>query len=242
VTSGASSGGYTQVEMEGRCKPDLVAPHGLTSFSTPMVAAIAGRMLELADGHPHAEAARHAEVIKAVLMAGAEKPDGWKPAEGRPLDEHLGAGTVRADNSYGILAAPRQEPGDVKALGWDFRPLDTERFATYRVRIDEAVGPACITLVWHRRVIGRTIVDPDTGKGVWHNGARVADFDLRFARAAGEGDPGILARSTSEIDNVEHIWFDRLTPGQYVFQVSRKDSNDELWDYAVAWRFGDWRP
>ena len=41
---GHSSGGYTTVEGAGRCKPEIVAPGGLTSFATPVVAAVVARL------------------------------------------------------------------------------------------------------------------------------------------------------------------------------------------------------
>src|SRR5690606_26494394 len=49
VGSTNSSGGYTSVDGEGRCKPDITAPTRMTSFATPMVGAIAARLLEMGD-------------------------------------------------------------------------------------------------------------------------------------------------------------------------------------------------
>lgn len=111
--SGGSSGGYTRLEVAGRCKPDIVGPRDLTSFTTPTVAACAARLLQAADEMTdHAHRAGKAEVIKAVLLAGAVKPNGWQPKSGKPLDEHLGAGVVHFDNSLQILqAGPAPAPG-----------------------------------------------------------------------------------------------------------------------------------
>jgi hypothetical protein len=112
--AGGSSGGYTRIEVAGRCKPDIVGPRGLTSFTTPAVAAVAARLLQAADEMTdHAHRAGKAEVIKAVLLVGAVKPDGWQPASGKPLDEHLGAGVLHFDNSLQVLQAgpPPATPG-----------------------------------------------------------------------------------------------------------------------------------
>lgn len=104
--TGGSSGGYTRLEVAGRCKPDIVGPRGLTSFTTPAVAACAARLLQAADEMTdESHLAGKAQVIKAVLLAGAVKPDGWQPAPGKPLDEHLGAGIVNFNNSLLILQA-----------------------------------------------------------------------------------------------------------------------------------------
>lgn len=130
---GASSGGYTQFEVPGRVKPDLVGPRNLTSYASPMVAGVVARLLEAAerlpmdggaestgaaqaegndpesdeveaaDSNSNKALAQRSETIKAMLMAGATKIAGWQPEPGRSLDEHLGAGVVNFDQSLRIL-------------------------------------------------------------------------------------------------------------------------------------------
>ncbi len=175
---GGSSGGYTRIEVRGRNKPDIVGPRGLTSFTTPMVAACAARLLQAADEMTdHAHRAGKAEVIKAVLLAGAVKPAGWRPEPGRPLDEHLGAGVVHFDQSLQILQAgpapttgtspgnPLEEtaPGDTpetesvrlpKRMGWDFRAIGPEQTVVYTFQTQAPMGEASIILTWHRRITG----------------------------------------------------------------------------------------
>ena len=48
LTNGAHSAGFTTFDLPGRIKPDIVAPDGLTSFASPMVASTA----EVARGRP----------------------------------------------------------------------------------------------------------------------------------------------------------------------------------------------
>ncbi|MCC7146728.1 MAG: hypothetical protein IT443_09800 [Phycisphaeraceae bacterium] len=115
--SGNSSSGYTRVEGEGRCKPDVVAPGGLTSYATPAVAAVVARLLETADGMEDWPDARRAAVIRAVLLAGAQKLPGWKQEAGKPLDGRLGAGRVRVDQSYQILTAGPMSPVTLPGAG-----------------------------------------------------------------------------------------------------------------------------
>ena len=101
---GNSSGGYTRHEVAGRCKPDIVGPDRQTSFTTAMVTACAATLIEAANARTKdAPDAARSEVIKAAMLAGALKPDGWAPQQGRPLDEHLGAGMVNVDQSLRIL-------------------------------------------------------------------------------------------------------------------------------------------
>ncbi len=239
---GSSSGGYTQVEGEGRCKPDIVAPHHLTSFSTPMVAAVAARLLEVADNHAQSSSAKHSEVIKAVLMAGAHKPKNWKQAEDKPLDEHLGAGRCRAEQSYWILSQPEASPdGKAGTAGWDFGQLDKGKRATYEIDVPSDGLPVSVVVVWHRRILGRTVRGANNKPAVWHNGQRTADFDLRVAHHDGD-DVSIVGRSTGDVDNVEHVWLPGAKAGKHTIHITRKDTSDERWDYAVAWRVGEWTP
>ena len=78
----------------------------LRSFrsTTPVVAGFAARLLEEADRMKDGDASK-AELIRACLMAGAVKPAQWKQEEGKPLDNHLGAGRVHFDKEGGDLFA-----------------------------------------------------------------------------------------------------------------------------------------
>lgn len=252
---GNSSGGYTHVEGDGRCKPGIIAPRKTTSMATPTVTACVARLMEAADTLDGSDSDRrraaHSELVKAVLLAGADKPDGWDPAPGKPLDEHLGAGVVQIDNSLRIMQAGPSDPGRIqRRYGWDFRALEPDDKAIYRFTTTEPLGEVSIMLVWNRRITGVTLHHPQTGKALWVGKPRLADFDLRLIRIRGAGDDGggraggggaqsleTLATSASSIDNVEHIYLTGLEPGEYVIEVQRQaDGHDEPWDYALAWR------
>jgi hypothetical protein len=251
---GGSSGGYTRIETRGRSKPDIVGPRGLTSFTTPAVAACAARMLQAADEMTDdAHRAGKAEVIKAVLLTGAVKPDGWQPESGRPLDEHLGAGVVNFDHSIQVLQAGPADPGRLpKRMGWDFREIKPEETAVYNFATQAPMGEASIILTWHRRITGlssdggdeaHVIGEPgNTSRtrasgGGWVGVPRTADLNLRLIHTDEQGDEYDLAVSNSRIDNVEHIYLKDLAPGRYRLEVSRRTGvYDEPWDYALAWR------
>ena len=238
VTSGNSSGKYTRFEGAGRCKPDIVAPQKLTSFSTPVVASIAARLLETADRMEHVPAADRSEVIKAVLMAGAEKPEGWQPQPGKPLDEHLGAGSVRFDNSYRILTTGPIGPGRVSnRYGWDFQSITNDEEASYGFDTVDPYRDVSVMLVWNRRIDGRQVTDLFTRKTRWLDQPRLADFDLRLLRLNDQGNMETVEASASRVDNVEHIYLKHLPPGRYVIEVNRHDTLSEKWDYSIAWRF-----
>ncbi|MBB6429397.1 S8 family serine peptidase [Algisphaera agarilytica] len=244
-TSGQSSGGVTSLDLPGRSKPDLVAPHGQTSYTTPVVSGVAALLLEQADrlvaaGHP---TANRAEVIKAALLSGATKPEGWEPLPGQPLDNHLGAGVVHLDRSLRILAAGPANPGEqIKRLaGWSFPTVKQDATASYRLKLPIDTGPASFTITWHRRIDGRVAIatrkDTQEKLAVWLDGARIADLDLRLISIDGDQE-SVLAESTSRVDNVEHIHVPSLAKGEYRLEIVRDPAHNELeedWDVALAW-------
>ncbi|MCE9589203.1 MAG: hypothetical protein K8S99_01620 [Planctomycetes bacterium] len=234
---GQSSGGYTKVEGDGRCKPEIVAPHGLTSFATPVVTAAAARLMEAADRMGPDSPARRVEVLKVVLMAGAEKPEGWKCAPGKPLDEHYGAGRLRIDSSYDILAAGRVTPGTARQrYGWAYESLAPGHSHEYVFTTNRPLGEASIMLVWNRRIDGRVMQNPETHEGIWVPTPRLGDFNLQLIRTDLAGNESVTAESAGTVDNLEHIHLAALQPGRYRIRVVRSDDLAEGWDYALAWR------
>ncbi|MFW6033387.1 MAG: hypothetical protein ACOCTI_08450 [Phycisphaeraceae bacterium] len=241
--SGASSGAYTRVEGEGRCKPDIVGPQMMTSFTTPMVASCAARLIEAGrrlEGSAAARA-RRSETIKAILLAGATKPWNWAPAKGKPLDERLGAGLVNVDHALEILlAGPAKPLTDAGEAAWDFRSAMPDSRLAYRFENDEPGRDISVALTWHRRVAGRSGFNVVKQQPQWLDPARLADFDLVLHYTSPSGQTGVIGRSESGVDNVEHIFIEQAPPGEYRLEVVRRpDGHDEPWDYAVAWRVGE---
>lgn len=250
VISGKNTDGYTRTETPGRAKPEIVAPGGKTSWSCGVVTGCAAALLEVADrmvneaeqakddkAKRNKDAAR-SEVIKAVLLAGAYKPDNWAPPEGVPLDKNLGAGVVDLDRSIIMLEAGHVEPGNdtTQRYGWSFAPVGSARQRTYRFTLDKPQGESTFALTWHRKIAG--VID-----GQWDDTPSTANLDLALFRINGEeGEEGeekqeLVAASTSAVDNVELIHTKSLEPGHYELRVGRvEDKIEEAWDYAVAWR------
>lgn len=243
VSNGNSSGGYTKLAGAGRCKPDIVAPRELTSYATPVVAAVAARMLEAAGkiSPGQSRSASQSETIKALILVGATKPEKWAPEPGKPLDEHLGAGNVHLDQSLRVLEAGEQPPGPISLTGgWDHRPLAQNARSHYRFTLDAPVRNASIMLVWNRRATAVT-AENSKDQSVWVPVPRMADFDLRLVRV-GEAGVDTVAMSASAVDNVEHVFERELPAGDYAIEVRRQnDGQDEPWDYALAWRCDDER-
>ncbi len=241
VSSGNSSGGYTRFEGDGRCKPDVVSSRSQTSFSTPMVTSVVARLLEASDRTVNPRLSGHSEVIKACLMAGASKSGSWKQVDGHPLDEHLGAGSVRLDLSYDILMAgpiaPTTGSGYIDSrYGWDFRESKVGETNVYRFKTMRALEKVSMMLVWNRRIDGRVMNDLMSGRRVWNTQPRLANFDLSLVLIDTYGEEQEISASRSTVDNVEHLYFRNLPRGEYEMRVTRDDQEREAWDYALAWR------
>lgn len=231
---GDSSGGYTTDDIKGRSKPDLVGPGGLTSFATPGVGAMAARLMETAD-RMHIERSIQPAVIKAVLMAGADKPAGWARQAGRVLDDHLGAGRPRLDYSHDMLTHPLTPNAIPLDAGWDSRTIEPFQDMNYRLLVHEPAASFSAVLTWHRRV--------DSSVGVQAMGrqlrrtyqGRMAHMTLKLLRSDLPTYQTIDV-SMSEIDNVQHVYATKLPAGRYDLIVNRPDGLDETWTYALAWR------
>ena len=226
LANGNNSSSYTRVEGEGRCKPDIVAPSQQTSFSTPIVAAMAARLLELADRTRDDPSDNRAETIKAAIMAGAFKPPQWKPEKGKPLDRRLGAGIIDIDRAILILRGGNTDPGPfIKRHGYAFQPIDADQTHAYTFRADQPLGQVSLLLTWHRRISGPRLTQ-----------ARLPNLDLILQRQTEDGWQ-TTAQSTAAIDNAEHIYRPKLPPGRYRILVRRgQDTFADDWDYALAWR------
>lgn len=244
---GKHSDALTAIEGEGRCKPEIIAPGNLTSWSTGVVTGVCAALLEHADRMIEADKnnkhASKSEVIKAVLFAGAKRDANWAPPEGEPLDRKFGAGMVEIDRALVILDGGHAEPDKPtkQRYGWSFATIDPGKQRNYTFTVDQAQGETGIALVWHRRVLGgkATLVHPETGqtKEIWNPSQYMPDLNLGLVRNDSEGNETLIATSTSEVDNVELIHLPELEPGNYTLRIARKQDDSKLaWDYAIAWR------
>ena len=228
-----SSGGVTRVEGAGRSKPELVGPARLTSTTTPIVAAVAARLVDAADQQDDT-AATQSEVIKAVMLAGAMRDADWQPAEGRTLDDRTGAGLVRFDRALDMLLAGQPARDEQAAVGWAFKRMGKGRSHHVSFTLDEP-SELSAAATWHRRIDGRLVENFLPGQTVYLDTPRRADFDLRLLRVTDDGET-VVAESASRVENVELVFERELPPGAYRLEVVRRDDSREPWDVAVAWR------
>ena len=109
---------------DGRSAPDLIAPGSYTSYTAPLVSGSAALLIQAGDeqigGAGTAAAATDIRTVKALLLNGATKIQGWTNSYTAnsgtytynattanaitPLDPRYGAGMVNVYNSYENLA------------------------------------------------------------------------------------------------------------------------------------------
>lgn len=258
---------------DGRVAPDIVAP-GLnlsnsvvrTSSATPMVSSVAALLLDAASDSEisngsvtnrtrtinHAETS---EVIKAVLMAGADRavdningPDllDYAVDTSNNLDLDYGAGQVNVLHSYNILAAGEhdsdQDRGsavDISNQGWDYDTNFGGENATndrgsYHFTASKSGDVLHATLAWNIEVQGFT----SSASNTTLRDLNLVLYDVTNSQVVNETG----ASSLSTTENTENIFFDGLVAGnRYEIRVEAANGQSDFdWDYALAWRIESW--
>ena len=173
------------------------------------------------------------------------------------LDSALGTGQLDVVRSARNYLGGRQAPGPVNPIGWNLQTnigsngVDSYTFANIS-------GEFTATLCWDRRGIISNVL---TANGIWDtedangNGVLEAgedtlvvngvldqesftmsalnDLDLELWQLPAAGAPLRVDFSTSDIDNVEHIWMPNLALGNYRLDVLNRSAAAD--SYAVAW-------
>jgi len=259
----------------GRAKPDIVGPAPYTSTATPLVAAAAALLVgfghdrgtELSRGSYllprigrtvyHAETS---EVVKAALMAGADRKTGNGSRALRDvvgyrsrrqyctdngLDVRYGAGQLNVYNSYHILAAGERDSAEDSLDGGDAKggQIGLEGY-DYDPSFGGANGSnrqATYSFTCHDDACALTAalvwnVRVNGGGRRWDGDATLYDLDLKLYDLTRTSKRPIV-KSISAIDNTENVWR-RLEPGhRYELRVvvPQKQSDFE-WDYGLAWQ------
>jgi hypothetical protein len=228
----------------GRCKPDITAPAGATSFSTPQISGSAAVLMQAAlrgDGGPDTNSAVDNRTIKALLLNGAVKPSNWTNGPATPLDARYGAGVLNLLNSYEQLAGGENvfvatnltplgaahPPGVttntiISPRGWDLEYFTSTATndAVNEYFFNVSNGMFTATLTWSRQ-LGETNIN---------------NLDLYLFDA----NSNLVMCSTSAVDNVEHIYVPELAAGRYDLQVVKNGGTNVVSDeevYALAYEF-----
>ncbi len=232
-TKRGSSGGPITFDSRGpRAKPDLV----VDVFTTSEAAGVVSGAAALLRSEAKARQMNISELTtKALLMAGAERPDDWERGDSTssddervPLDYAYGAGTLNVENSFDILTTGKRPNGGTQ-LGWD-TALSKKKGKTYPFTITHEAGEEdhndfTAVLTWNRDIKRGA---RGSLKGV------LADLDLTLQEKHGRRWRTV-AHSDSSYDNVETITLDDLDAGNYKLLV--RGAKPET--YSLAWFKGE---
>ena len=237
ITVGVSDGthryGTTTYDGAGRTKPEIVAPGGIpglnpaiqyTSFATPIVTAAAAFLIDAAGSNP---AAKDQLVLKAILLAGADKSisTNWDQTPTRPIDDVYGAGELDIYQSYFIQQGGQQIAGStIGTHGWNLGNLGNYSSEAYTINISSGfrLRKLSVIVTWNRKV---------KKQGPYFN-PTLANMNLVLTDV---GDNSNVHSSDSAVDNIEHIWRDlgsELEAGSYTLTVATSLATN----YAIAWR------
>ena len=266
-TDGKHARGTTAVGQDlygpGRAKPDIVAPAGFTSTSTPRVASAAAMLVgfahqagpKISDGsytsprtHLTIWHAETSEVIRAALMAGADRHTANSTADqlGDVADYGKDPATRAAnglDLRYGAgqlnvydsyhILAAGEQSGEVQPQGFDYCPAFGGAEGSPRRVSCTFTAPDS---AGHLRaaLVWNIRIDDDSAH--WTGAATLYHLDLAlYDLTAGGNDP--VSTSASRVDNTQNIWTG-LTPGhRYELRVTAADGQPDFqWDYGLAWQ------
>lgn len=274
-SDGLNGFGTADIDIDyvpGRTRPELVAPKSTSSSATPVVAASAALLMEYGQNNPGlstdpAETSTsnrngdtiyntgRSEVIKAILMAGADRSTANTSAADitdyriasanqttNGLDSRFGAGQVNIYNSFQIVQAGEQNSdedigaGNIGTEGFDYDPSfggsgGSNSTASYYFSTGTNQAMLSATLAWNIYI--------DGGNGPDFSGsAELYDLDLFLYDIT--GSQILLESSLSALDNTETIWAPLAAGKDYLLQVVPKSGQGTFnWDYALAWQMID---
>lgn len=270
-SDGLNGFGTSQLDIDyvsGRTRPEIVAPKSTSSSATPVVAAAAALLAGVGHATPSLSTdpdeistsnragntiynAERSEVIKAALMAGADRATSNSSSadvtdyRGLPvnrtingLDKRFGAGQVNIYNSFHMIATGEQNSdedgagnGVISSSGFDYDPSfggsgGSNTTASYYFSTGADIAALSVTLAWN--------IDIDGGNGPnFSDSATLHNLDLYLYDVTGGGQV-LVQNSVSTIDNTENIWTTLDAGKDYMLQVTRQGSFN--WDFAIAWQ------
>ena len=234
LTNGEHSRGGTTAGFfqPGRMKPELVAPHTATSYSTAAVSSAAAFLLDevFRNLSTYASAARP-EVMKAILMAGATQAEftDWRRETSMPFDPVFGAGELNLSRSHHILTRATlqaAESANPVIADWaaDEQPAGASTIFSIQIPQGLAATRTTAALCWNRNILNAST------NGEFNPEPSLPDMSLTLTSAA--TPETIIESSAAPVGNVEYIVTDtRLPSGEYLLQVT----SDLRSPFGIAW-------
>ena len=217
-----------------------------TSFAAPHVAGLLASQIDFGRAHG---LSTDPTVLRATLFNSAEKINDrdnqpWEPyAAGdvggvytatSPLDQHSGSGQVDGLALHTQYSAGEQGPaGPIDAVGWDYNTLSPGGSLDYDITLPiVAEADLTATLTWERHVDRVDNGDGVIGVGdTFFQSSSLSNLELQVLY---EGQ--LIARSVSDVDNVEHLHLAGLARGFYTLRVLRDGTGfTGAEPFALAW-------
>jgi autotransporter-associated beta strand protein len=241
-------GGASSVSQPGQlAKPDITAPAGVTSFSTPLVTGAAALLVQAATNLGDSNGV-DPRVVKALLLNGAVKPGDWTHDSAVPLDRRYGAGVLNVFNSYNTLVAGEYirtsssttgsvggshppvnaTTGLVGAVGWNLatRGSTGSGDGVDHYVIDLSQNPAGVPLILTATLTWQRDLDSALTTEIINTGGTVSAFTTAINTINNldlylydANTQALVDQSVSSIDNVEHLYTLNLAPHKYDLQV-----------------------
>ncbi len=267
--------------VSGRTRPDLLAPFVNTSSSTPVIAAAAALLVDVGHATPSLSTdpaetstsnragsviynAERAEVVKAVLMAGADRvtdnstnPDPATPKDitdyrvdpanrsANGLDVRFGAGQLNIYNSFHILSAGEQNSaeddnsggGAIGAYGFDYDPSfgGAGNGSGSNVTGSYTFSTGVSPVMLTAALVWNIDI-ANGGRFSFPGNATLHDLDLRLYDETGGGHV-LVVESAGTVDNTENLRVPLDAGRDYLLEVKPKAGQASFeWDYALAWQ------
>jgi Bacterial TSP3 repeat len=273
-SDGVNGYGTNQLDanyVSGRVRPEIVVPLSTSSSATGLTSSAVSLLIETSQANPGlandpVETSTtnrngdtiyntgRSEVIKSVLMAGAERITSNTTGNditdyrvntvdqtSNGLDIRYGAGQLNILNSYNIIIAGEQNSdeddgagsGAIAESGFDYDPSfgggnSSNITASYYFNTNNGGSYFSTTLAWNINING--------GNGPSFSGtAEFYDLDLTLYDVT--SGQVLVVESNSTIDNSESIWAYLPQNKNYLLQVTIKSGQNQFeWDYALAWQ------
>lgn len=248
--------------LDGRCKPDIIAPGNClvavagkkdtfaatgdySSFAAPVVASVAALLTQKANTKPELTFAVSPIwgncVMKSILMTSAKKLPGWHKGfdssaddSAYPLDFRQGAGMIDGLSSYNLLLAGMQMDGNVPPTGWSLDIIEPNYVTekVYKFKTPGTGNPVITATL----IWNRPYSSDYPFEPLWQN---LADLQLELRKIDQQGEQIVVDFSDSPVDNVEHIYL-KLEPNMAYRLVISHSLNSELpkvfTPYAISWQ------
>lgn len=160
-----------------------------------------------------------------------------------PLSRSLGAGQLNARRALLQYQAGQQSPQNgvatIKAIGWDTNFVDVDNFQDYTFS-EPLLADSFIaaTLTWDRQVK----LNDKNGNSLYDLGESFSDegfnkIELYLMRSQDTDISQSIWSSTSQVDNLQHIFVKIPTTGKYKLRVVFKSpqTNTISQRYGLAW-------